>query len=168
MKKEIRLLGIILIAGLISASCSKDDKPQDNIVGTWTTQSSNFTATVGNKTMTQYFTDVMGLTASDAQLYTNLFNVTMQQNFTGTIQIKSDNTYTSTLGGQSETGTWSLSSDGSKLTIDPSNDDPMVFDVVKLTSNELQLHLTQSGTQDLNNDNVPETITVDVNATFTK
>jgi hypothetical protein len=168
MKKEIRLLGIILIAGLLTSSCSKDDKPTDNIVGTWTTQSSTFTATVGNKTMTQYFTDVLGLSASDAQLYTNLFNVTLQQEFTGTIQVKSDNTYTSTLGGKTETGTWSLSSDGSKLTIDPSTGDPMIFDVVKLTSKELQLHLNDSGTQDLNNDGTPETITVDVNLTFTK
>jgi hypothetical protein len=169
MKKNIRLLGIILFTGLMFSACNKDNKNgQDNIVGTWTTQSSNFTATVGGKPITQYFTETMGLSAADAQLYTNLFNLTLQQSFTGTIQMKSDNTYTSNLGGQNETGTWSLSSDEKKLTIDSSTSDPIVFDVNKLTANEMQLHSQQTGSDDLNGDNTPETIMVDANLTLTK
>lgn len=169
MKNTIRLFGIILVTGMFFTSCNKDDKdPGSNLVGNWTTQTSTFNAKVGDKTLNQYFTDVMGLSASDAQLYTNLFNVTLQQNFTGTIQFKSDNTYTSTLGGKSDNGTWNMSSDGKTLTIDPANDDPVTFDVVKLTSNQLQLHVSETGSDDLNGDNTPENITVDVDLTFTK
>jgi hypothetical protein len=169
MKKNIRYLGIILFTGLMFSACNKDNKNgQDDIIGTWTTKTSTFTATVGGKPINQYFVEDMGLSASDAQLYTNLFNVTLQQNFTGTIVMKSDNTYTSNLGGQNETGTWSLSPDEKKLTIDSSNSDPIVFDVNKLTANEMQLHSQQTGTDDLNGDNTPETIMVDVNLTFNK
>jgi hypothetical protein len=110
----------------------------------------------------------MGLTASDAQLYTSIFNATLQQAFTGTIKVNADKTYTSDLGGTTDSGTWFLSADGKKLTIDSTTDPPMVFDVVKLTANELQLHSSETGTEDLNGDNTPETITIDITLKFTK
>lgn len=169
MKKNIKLLGLVLLTGMAFASCNKDDKdPGSNLIGNWTTQTSTFNAKVGDRSLSQYFTEVMGLSASDAQLYTNLFNVTLQQNFTGTIQFKSDNTYTSTLGGKSDSGTWNISSDEKKLTIDPANDPPVIFDIVSLSSNQMQLHATDSGSDDLNGDGTPENISVDVDLTFTK
>ena len=165
----IRKVLLILVTGVILTSCEKDkDNPEANLTGTWATGTSTFAAKVGDKTITQYFTDVMGLTASDAQLYTNLFNLTMQQSFSGTITLKSDKTYTSNLGGQADSGTWSLSPDSKKLTIDSATDPPIILDVVKLTATELQVRWSESGSEDLNDDNVPEAITVDVDMTFTK
>jgi hypothetical protein len=166
MKEKILL--ILILAGLAIPACKKDTTPPVNISGTWITKSSDFQAKVGAKTMTQYFTDVMGLSASDAQLYTNVFNLTLQQSFTGTITLKSDKTYLSNLGGQNETGTWSLSSDGTKLTINPNNGIPMELDVIKLTATELQLHWAETGQYDLNSDGTQETIAIDANVTFNR
>ena len=56
--------------------------------------------------------------------------------------MKSDNTYTATLGGEADSGTWSLSSDGKKLTIDSSTEEPMILDVIELTSSRLHLQGT--------------------------
>jgi len=159
---------ILLTAGIVITSCKKDSDPSDDLIGTWNSTSSSFDAMVGNKTLVQYFTEDMGLSAADAQLAVSLFNVTLQQNFTGTIKFNSDNTYTSTLGGQNETGTWSLSSDGDKLTIDPSTDDAIIFDVDTLTASQLQVHFSETGSDDLNGDNVPETISITANMTFSK
>jgi hypothetical protein len=158
----------VMITGLILSSCSKDSTPADDLIGTWTMQSATFTATINGKTMTQYFIDELGLTATEAQQYTALFNATMQQSFTGTMQMKSDNTYTATLGGEADTGTWSLSSDNKKLTIDSSTDSPVTLDVIELTSSTLHLKGTESETEDLNADLIPETIIVTVDITFTK
>lgn len=170
MKNSIlKKIFLVLLVGVTISSCKKDTpSPTDNMVGTWKSGTSDFVAKVGDKTITQYFTDVMGLTASDAQLYTSIFNATLQQAFTGTIKVNADKTYTSDLGGTTDSGTWFLSTDGKKLTIDSNTDPPMVFDVVKLTANELQLHSSETGTEDLNGDNVPETITIDVSLKFTK
>lgn len=158
----------VIITGLILSSCSKDSTPAEDIVGTWTMQSATFTATINGKTMTQYFIDELGLTATEAQQYTALFNATMQQSFTGTMQMKSDNTYTATLGGEPDDGTWSLSSDGEKLTIDSSTEEPMILDVIELTSSRIHLQGTETETEDLNGDITPETIIVTVDITFTK
>jgi hypothetical protein len=118
--------------------------------------------------MTQYLIDDMGLTSIEALLYIALFNAKIQQSFTGTIQMKSDNTYTSDLGGSTDTGTWSLSSDGKKLTTDLGSGVPASLDVIELTSSKLHLNGKVTVTEDLNGDNTPETIIVTVDLTLTK
>jgi hypothetical protein len=167
---NLRIFIPIFITGLILSSCSKDSNPTpaDYLIGTWTTQSSTFTATINGKTMTQYLIDNMGLTSTEALIYIALFNAQMQQSFTGTIQMKSDNTYTSNFGGSTDTGTWSLSSDGKKLTTDFGNTVSMTLDVIELTSSNLHLKGTETVSEDINGDNTTETIIVTFDLTFTK
>jgi Lipocalin-like domain len=158
----------VLIIGLVLSSCSKDSTPEEDIVGTWTTESVSFTAKINGKDMTQFLIDDLGLTATEAQQYTALFSAALQQSFTGTMQIKSDNTYTSTLGGESDSGTWSLSSDGKELTIDSSTEEPTVLDVIELTSGKIHLQGTETQTEDLDDDGTAETIIATVDLIFTK
>jgi len=158
----------VIITGLILSSCSKDPTPEEDIIGTWTTESATFTSMVGNKTMTQYLIDEAGLTEAQAQAVMILFNSELQGYFTGTLQIKPDNTYTATLGGEPDNGTWSLSSDGKKLTIDSSTEEPMILDVIELTSSKIHLQGTYTEAQDLNDDDIMETIIVAIDWTFTK
>lgn len=164
----LRNLFMILLTGVLITSCQKDKPdPADNLIGTWTAESATVDATVGGKTMSEYFTG-LGYSAADAQLLTNLFNVTVQQNFTGTITFKSDKTYTSTLGSGSDSGTWSLSNDSKQLTIDSTTDPAIILNIDKLTVDQLKVNWTENGQQDLNNDNVAESITANVNMIFTK
>lgn len=159
---------VILFAGVFVTACDKDDdEPADLLVGTWTAQTANADARVGNQTMADYFVS-QGFTVSDAQLLTNLFNVTIQQSFTGTITFIADGTYTSTLGGETDAGTWSLSGDGKQLTIDSSTDETLLLTVDRLTENQLEVSWTETGQEDLNDDTVPETIVVDVKMNLTK
>ncbi len=168
--KNLIVRNFILVLGavLIFSSCSKSKKATDNLVGTWTVGTASFTTMVGTMTLAQYFTDVLHLSATDAQTYTTIFNSGIQQSVTGTIQIKSDNTYSSTLGGTNETGTWILNSDGTQITVTPSTGSPVVFDIVQLTSTVLKLTFTDHQSEDLNNDGTPESITVSINLTLNK
>lgn len=164
-----RLLFLVFIAGLAITSCKKDSSSTVTLAGgTWTAGTPTFTAMIGTKTLTQYFTDVMGLTATEALQYTTLVNLGLMQAFTGTIQFKSDNTYTSNLGGVADSGTWSLSADGKKLTIDSSTDVPETLDVTVLTSNKLTVSTTGNTYEDLNSDGTDETIAVHVEIPFTR
>jgi hypothetical protein len=165
---NLRNLIPVIISGLILSSCSKDSTPADNMIGTWTMQSATFNAMIGTKTLTQYLIDDLGFTATDAQQFMIQYNAGMQQAFTGTIQLKSDHTYTSTLGGETDTGTWSLSSDEKKLTIDSSSLEPMILDVIELTSSILHLQGVEYQFADLNNDGTQETVTVTVDLTLKK
>jgi hypothetical protein len=165
---QLRSFILVLITGLILVTCKKDDKETNNLVGTWTTGTATYTATVGDKTLTQYYVDVMGMTPQEAALAVTLFSALLQQSLAGTITINANNTYTSTLGGVSESGTWSLSADGKKLTIDPSTDDPVTLDVTVLTSNQLTVGMLDYISEDLNGDEIPETITVNAVINFTR
>jgi hypothetical protein len=172
MKKHLsnsRNLILVFIIGLTLISCTKKDKTAtDNLVGTWTSGTPVLTITVGTRTLLQYFTDVMGLSASQAQIYVTTVNMSIAQSFTGTFTAKSDNTYTSNIGGEADSGTWALSADGKKLTIDSATSSPEIYDVVELTANKLTLSISQSESDDLNGDNIPETINYTIQLVFTK
>ena len=166
---NIKILCVILIAGLAVTSCKKSSSSTVTLEGgTWTAGTPTFTAMVGTKTLTQYFTDVVGLTADVAAQYAAIANLSLMQSFTGTIQFKSDNTYTANLGGTPDSGTWSLSADGKKLTIDSSSAAPETADITELTANKLTVSLTTTETVDLNGDGIPETITISVTLPFTR
>lgn len=175
MKRSIaitRNISLAILIGITIVSCNKDEDEkdvQDNIVGTWKTWAATFVSSVGDTTLTQYLIDSLGLTSEQALLYTNMFNSTLQQSMDGTITFKSDNTYTSTLGGQTDSGTWSLSNDRKKLTMTSTMDNtPVDLEVVRLTEDELEVNLTQNGSQDLNKDNIPESIRVVMNLKMVK
>ena len=166
----VRNTVFIVLTGILMISCEKDDDEgrENDLIGTWTYGTSTFNTMVGDKALLQYLTDDMAMTPADAQLYASLFTFTLQQSYTGTLTFNSNNTYTANLGGQADSGTWSLSANGNELTIDSSTDDPMVLTIDRLTANELKVHWTETGSEDLNDDTIPETIRVDVNLTFTK
>jgi hypothetical protein len=159
---------LVLFTGLIFTSCKKDSTKTEDIVGTWTAGTSNLSVMVGDKTLTQYFVDVMALPQADAESYTALLEQIMAQSFAGTITIKSNGTYTATLGGSADSGTWSLNGDKTELTIISSVDGPMTFDVVELTSSKLQIHASEVTSEDLNSDGIPETMNVEVDINFSK
>ena len=159
---------LVLFTGLIFSSCNKDETKTEDIVGTWTAGTTTFTAMVGDMTLNDYFIDVMGLTQEEADSYTALYEMILEQAFTGTMTMKSNNTYTSDLGGTADSGTWSLNSDESELTITSSIDGPTTLEVIELTSSKLRLHTSEITQEDLDGDGIDENITVTVDVTFTK
>ena len=162
---------VILLAGVLISSCKKDEDdkdPQDDLIGTWTSGISTIDAKVGDIAMNQYFIDSLGLSPSEAQVYTTLFNLTVQQSYAGTVTFNANGTYSITFGGDTDTGTWVLSSDNKQLTLDSNLDPPVLLDVVRLTANELVLTWNEIVSEDINEDGVPEVISVDVEMTLTK
>jgi type IV pilus biogenesis protein CpaD/CtpE len=165
---NLRFVILVLLTGIALASCKKDETTTNNLVGTWTAGTSTMTATVGTQTLTEYFINDVGLTADEAALYVGVIDQAFKQAFTGTITVKSDMTYTSNMGGTADTGTWSLSADRTKLTIDSSTDVPVTYDVTELTASKLQLHMSEAVSEDLNGDGLPETINIEADVNFTK
>lgn len=161
-------LVFVLVTGLILTSCSKSKTAKDDIVGTWGSASYTFTTTVNSMPLLQYLTTVLSLPEAQAQLIANSVNSGLQQQLPGQIQIKSDNTYTATGPGGTDTGTWSLSTDNKKLTIVPTTGDPITFDVISLSSSSLHLQWTQSESEDLNSDGTNETLVFTIDLTLSK
>lgn len=174
MKKEIgSLKGIVLvlIAGLMLSSCSKKDSDSDpagNLNGRWVFSDAIFTSKVGTKSLTQYLTDEIGLSEAQAQQFMLLFNAQVKQAFMGDINLKSNGTYTSTLGGTPDSGTWSVSKGNDKLTLTSDAEGPTIFDILELTASKLVIKGTEVFDYDLDGDYDDETVTVTVELTLTK
>ncbi len=167
--KILKSLTLVILATMLFSGCKKDSTTSsDSIVGTWTTGTPTFTVTVGDKTLEQYFIDVAGLDQATATQYTALFNLLMQQEFMGSITINEDGTYSSTMGGSTETGTWVLSDDEKTLTINPSGSDPVTVNIVEKTSDQMKAQISTTIEQDLNADGIDETVSVDIELTFTR
>jgi hypothetical protein len=117
MKKSIAVFAWILAAGFLLSqftSCKKEgESVKDDLVGTWTIDNVTLEVTVEGKSLTEFFVDA-GFSQSDAAQFAALFETALMQSFTGTVQFKADNTYTATVSGDSNTGTWEVSSDGKK------------------------------------------------------
>ena len=145
MKTNIKILRnftFVLLTGLILSSCTKKDTASDNIIGVWTVNAADLTLTVGDKTLEEYLVDIAGFSALEAQTFVSYFEAGVGAGITGSIEIKSDGTYTATLGGEADTGTWSLNSDGTMITIDSDSDDPMTLEILELTSGKLKIKMT--------------------------
>ena len=170
MKMKMRFVkGIILVlfTGLVFTSCSKDSNPEEDILGTWTIEDVDFEATIGSKSMLQYFMDEFSMTEPEAMVVMEAFDAALAQQFTGTIEIRADNTYTATMEDGSDEGTWSLSSDFEELNLD-SDGVETVLDIISLTSSSAVMGMTQEISEDINDDDVPEDISVTVEMTLAK
>ncbi|MBN2666179.1 MAG: hypothetical protein JXR67_06690 [Bacteroidales bacterium] len=153
---------LVLFTGLVFASCSKESNPEEDILGTWTVENVDFEATIGTKSLLQYYMDEFSMTEPQAQAVMAAFDAALAQQFTGTIEIRADNTYTATMGDESDTGTWSLSSDYKKLTLDSDSDETIVLDIISLTSAKAVMGMAEEISEDLNDDDVPEDISVTI------
>jgi hypothetical protein len=159
---------LVLFTGLVFTSCSKDSNPEEDILGIWEVEGVDFEATIGTKSLLQYYMDEFSMTEPQAQVVMAAFGAALAQQFTGTIEIKADNTYTATMGEDSDTGTWSLSSDYEKLTLDSDSDETIVLDIISLTSSKAVMGMSEEISEDLNDDDVPEDISVSVEMTLGK
>jgi hypothetical protein len=162
---KIRTLIAVAVAGVLLFSCSKE-KDKAELVGTWTYDSATISTMVGTKTFSQYLIDELGLNAAQAQAYETIFNEGVKQYFTGTFQMKSDNTYTTNFGDETDTGTWSVNSDQTALTIDSDTDVPYILSIVELTSSKLHVQEVETGMDDLNQDGTMETLTITVDIIY--
>ena len=154
IQKLSRYLIVILLIGV--AGCSSDDgttsmSTMEKLIGTWTTSDVNVDATIDGQSVTDYLVDVGGLTPAEAAAQYAIFQALLESEVTGSLTLNSDNTYVSSFGGGSDSGTWSLSSDGKTLTLFEGTD-TIVITVQSVTANLLNVSLGDDILEDIDND----------------
>ncbi len=172
MKKTFFSIPLALSIALVVlnfTSCNKEEEsPQELITGKWTVSDVTLDTSIGGKTLTEYFIETLGLTGAEAAQFAILFDAALQESFSGTVEIKPDQTYIAKVGGDTTAGTWELSADGKKFTMDPGTADEAIFDVVSLSKSLLHLNFNESQMEDINEDSIPEMISMEVDMTLTK
>lgn len=148
----------ILLGSVCFTSCDKEDDVDPDlsgdIVGSWSYESSAWYITINGKDIVEYFVDEYGLTDEEAEEYAELYEESMVEvgfdlggwtfNEDGTIVISSNED-------GDETGTWSLSSDKTKLTM-TFDGETGVINVVALTDTRLELSMDEEFDIDIDQD----------------
>ena len=172
----IRLFIITLFVGF--TGCNKDDDGDNSsnlttselLIGTWSVTDYDLEVLIGSQSLIDYLIEVEGLSPADAAAQNAIFEAFLASEATGTLTLKSDNTYVSDFGEEGSTsGTWSLSQDEKTLTLTEGTD-TIVITIVSITSKTLKATISEASPEDLDGD--PATpdviISVDITLTLTK
>jgi hypothetical protein len=174
MKKStvnpFQFLIVILVVGVAACDDDGDElSTAELLIGTWTTSQIAIETTVGTQSLTDYLIDVVGLSPADAAIQSGLFESALTSEVTGTLTLNSDNTYESSFGGGSDSGTWSLSTDEKTLTLFEGLD-IILITINSISGNTLNATLGDDIPYDIDdNSGTPDVIvTAEANLTLTK
>lgn len=149
-------------------SCEDEETEETaSAVGTWTVSSTDQTVTINGVSYVDFFVST-GMSQQSADSAYNEFLEDMA--LTGTLQLKDDGTYIATFNGDpADTGTYFLSEDKSKITIEPGgDDDAMVFEIITLTKTSFVVKRVDEDLEDMDGDDVKDTMIVTSTMSFTK
>jgi len=154
---------------MIASNCGSDDGgnagPENDLTGVWTIVSVESEFAVGDKSLFDFLNDA-AVPQDTVALIFGVFESEFVDFFVPrTIEFKSNSTYISTFGGNTDQGTWTLS--GSTLTIDGSTT-AFVAQVETLNASTLVLFTTTSFWPDLDGDGSQETVTANATVTFNR
>lgn len=167
-----RLVVILFFVGL--SGCNKDDDgdgstnltTREMLIGTWTITDFDMNISIGGQTLIEYLVEVEGLSPADAALQNALFEAFLVSEVTGTLTLKSDNTYESNFGDGATTGTWSLSSDEKTLTL-VEGDETIVLTINSITTKTMNASFAENMSEDLDEDPATPDVIISVEAVLT-
>jgi len=161
-----KLFLMIMVFGMLFiSSCGDDDEGLDqtslDLIGVWETADE-----------VQFEVLITGLTPEELtefQDFINLYLTGYAQGFFGTIEFKDDLSYTSSFGGETQTGTWQVLNEGENLVLSETGEVEDIELVIKsLTSSTLVLSFQETESEDLNGDGTDDEITIDIELTLNK
>ena len=164
--KNLKLLLLLVISAFLFQACSDDETAREgDVEGTWDVTGLNFDITINGESLSSYFTE------DEAASYESFFTASFEESFEGaSIEFKSDGTYSSTdTDGTQGSGTWSLNSDGTKLTFDGGSADEFSFDVMTSTKSSLVLGYSETdSSMDYDDDGVNDELKFTFDLTLSK
>lgn len=167
------LIGVVSACSILfSCGNDEDKKPEPHkIIGTWTFSSMDYETTVNGQDFITFLVETYGVTEAQAEeIVDQYLGDDLEDEFQGSITFKEDGTYQSNDGTSTETGTYSLDSSETNLTINPDDEDEdsIVFDVTEFTNNNLSLEYSMEYEEDITEDGESEEIEILMDISLTK
>ena len=171
--QNIYLTTLSLLAFLVLFGCDKDDEPsvKDKIVGEWTIESASAAITVKGMTLKQFYIDVAGLSEAEAQEYVDLFNQSIEDHWSGTMEFKSDGTYDFMLDGgtTAETGDWVMHPKNDQaISISYASGVYTTFNIATLTDTDFVINFEQLSRFDVDGDKYRDDVLYEFEISMTK
>lgn len=157
LRKFMLLLSLIIVT---ISSCEKDSNEEAalDLIGTWTIDNQVVDLMVGNESALSLLILAFQITEAEAQAMIDEFlDEYLDDIEGGKINFMANHNYLFSLEGDSDDGTWSLSSDKKNLLLDDGTIDETNFEVLTLTANSLVLKLPEENEfLDIDDDGVDE------------
>ncbi len=159
------IIWIFIIGSVLISGCNKDDEGLDQtslkLIGVW--------ETVGGVQLNVSITNLTNEELSEYEEDVNAYLNAFVQKFFGTFEFKANLTYTSTLGSNTETGTWAVINEETTILLtETGTTETTQIEIVSLNATTLVIGLEELDTSDFNNDGTEEEITLQVEVTFDK
>ena len=157
LRKFMLLLSLIIVT---ISSCEKDSNEEAtlDLIGTWTIDNQVVDLMVGNESALSLLILAFQITEAEAQAMIDEFLIEYIDDIEGgTINFMANHNYFFSLEGDTDDGTWDLSSDKKSLILDDGTIDETIFEVITLTANSLVLKLPEENEfLDIDDDGVDE------------
>ncbi len=172
-KLTLRTLLLLLLpmSVILFTGCGDDDDDdggEDDLIGTWTVTGADLEIMVGGQTLQEYLED-QGFSSIEASALANLLEEEfLGDDFTGTLTVNSDGTYSTDIGGESDSGEWTLNGDVLTITSEDPDEDIQMLTVTTLNSSTLVVEQTDTEGIDVDDDGSEETLAITLEISFSK
>ena len=173
MKKLLKLNGLFLTAGLIAlmlVSCEKDSSTggatEDELIGKWTIASSSVDMTIDGVSVVDFLVEALGITEEQAKQFEQIY--TDELSMSGTIEFMADYTYEANFDGDVTTGTWKLTSGGKEMIMDEGTEDETTVKIVSANATKMVVRISDSDTEDIDEDGTDENLVYTIEMVLTK
>ena len=172
--KKIYLFAFTLIGLSTFSACNNDDEKENAanaaLVGTWEESATTLEYTINDQSLLDYLVDELEMSEEEAEAYATLLEDIYGELLMSelTVTFNSNNTYSSTVDGETGTGTYTLSADKKTITLDAGTQDESLMSVKSLTATQMVVAQELGFQDDLNEDGTDEDILVSVEMTLNK
>ena len=169
MVRNTRILYSYLFAmALVFAACKDEESltVEQALVGTWTISQANIEMSVGALSLSDYLVNELDFTPAEASALVSSIETELLTELSGSITFNSDDTYTSNIGGNPDSGTWDYSAFYEVILLDPGTSDAFELSILSIAKSNLVINLLQLLKRDLDDDGSTPDTSILVTATI--
>ena len=182
--QKLLLLLVLPAMLLMFTACGDDDDDdvgENDLIGTWTSTGATLEFIINGQDLVQFLADTFGLSDTEKQRFTDVFETEFSGGFGGTITFEVDGTYSASFDGEPNSGEWTLNGDILTLISIMPGEDPVMLTVITLNSSSLVVqlletesflhllfHLSNHFSGDFDDDGTNEELSIIVVSTFSK
>ncbi|SNT27166.1 hypothetical protein SAMN05421640_3083 [Ekhidna lutea] len=167
------LQSLLLVILSVFIACSEDEGitagVSGKLIGSWNSGSVAVTdITINGDDLATYYTN-LGISPDLIEQIETALESEIEQGFQIDIEFKSDGTYTSTDSEGTDSGTWELTSNDTKVLFDKGTEDELEVNIVSLTESMFVGSFTQvDDSEDIDEDGINDELSISISITLNK
>jgi len=170
MRKQSQrlILALFMLSLPWLISCGGDDGgfTEAELAGTWDITDASFEILIDGQDVLDWIINQTGASSFEARIVEQVIEEGISEGFEGTIIFSADGNYTTEFAGETDTGTWILTEGTIIMTSNQPGEVAVTTTIKTLNSNTLVIEITETGSEDFDQDSNNEELSVTAELTF--